>query len=64
MIAQPDNLTPAEVKDRAQGWFDRQVAVISKAHGDSWPDHKEWIEEYLKAEIKERLVARGWRPKK
>lgn len=64
MITERPNLTPAEMREQAQRWFDRQIAIISKAHGDRWPDHKEWIEDYLREEIRERLIARGWRPKK
>jgi hypothetical protein len=64
VIADRPNLTKDEALRLAQEWFDRQIATISKAHGDSWPDHKEWIEDYLREEIRERLIARGWRPKK
>jgi len=56
--------TPAEIKAKAQAWFDRQIEIISKAHGDSWPAHRDWIEAHLKQEIRERLIARGWRPKR
>jgi coproporphyrinogen III oxidase len=63
MTEQAD-LTPAEVKDLAQQWFDKQIAAISEKHGDKWPEHKEWIEDYLREEIRERLIARGWRSKK
>ncbi len=63
MIAERPNLSPAEMRLRAQQWFDRQVEVISKAHGPSWPKHRAWIEDYLREEIRQRLVALGWRPK-
>ncbi len=38
------------------------MASIAKAHGASWPEHKEWIEDYLREELRERLHALGWRP--
>jgi hypothetical protein len=63
VIADRPNLTRDEALRLAQEWFDRQIATISKAHGDSWPEHREWIEDYLREEIRERLIARGWRPK-
>lgn len=56
--------TPAEIRALSQQWYDRQIQTISKAHGPSWPAHREWIEDYLKTELRERLVALGWRPKK
>jgi hypothetical protein len=64
VIADRPNLTKDEALRLAQEWFDRQIAIISKAHGDSWPTHKEWVEDYLREEVRERLIARGWRPKK
>jgi hypothetical protein len=57
-------LDEAEARQLAQEWFDRQIATISKAHGDSWPEHREWIEDYLREEIRERLEARGWKRRK
>lgn len=53
--------SPADLRARAQAWYDRQIASIAKAHGDRWPDHKEWIEDYLRQELRERLHALGWR---
>ncbi len=64
MIAERPNMTAAEMRERAEAWFNRQIEIISKAHGSSWPEHEGWIRDYLKAEIRERLIARGWRPKK
>ncbi len=64
MITETPNLTPAEMRERAAKWFDRQIEIISKAHGPSWPEHREWIEDYLREEIRQRLIALGWRPKR
>jgi len=58
-----DNLTPEQVKANAKEWYRRQVEVSRMALGSTWDAHREWIEEYLKQEVKERLMARGWRPK-
>lgn len=56
-------LTPAQIRARTAEWYDRQIAVIALAHGSSWPEHRDWIESYLKQEIRERLLELGWRPK-
>lgn len=58
-----DNLTPAQVQERAEAWFKRQCEISAQALGDKWPEHRAWVEDYLRQEIKERLIARGWRPK-
>lgn len=64
MTAGRPNLTPAEMQERAERWFNRQVEKLAKAHGDKWPDHREWLEDYLREEIRERLIALGWRTKR
>jgi hypothetical protein len=56
-------MTPGEIKQRARLWYDRQIEIISKAHGPSWPEHKDWVDSYLKEEIRQRLWDMGWRPK-
>ena len=57
-------LTPEEIRQRATAWYERQIQVIALAHGPSWPEHREWIEDYLKAELRERLYALGWRARR
>jgi Na+-transporting NADH:ubiquinone oxidoreductase subunit NqrC len=58
-----EGLSPAEMRQQAQAWYDRQIEVISKAHGSSWPEHRDWIDAYLQEEIRQRLLDLGWRPK-
>jgi len=58
------NLTPAEIREQAQRWFDRQRELLRQCHGQDWPKHQEWIESYLKSELRERLLAIGWRPRR
>lgn len=58
-----DDLTPAEVQARAAAWFQRECERSAKVMGDKWPEHREWVEAYLRQEVRERLIARGWRPK-
>lgn len=57
-------LTPAEVREKAAAWYARQVELLAKCHGDRWPEHREWVESYLKEELRQRLIALGWRPKR
>ena len=61
-VAEQD--TPESIRAKAEAWFDRQCEVSAKALGSSWPKHREWVEDYLRQEIRERLIAKGWRPKK
>lgn len=58
-----NKLTPAEIRAKAAAWYERQCAISQQALGDSWPKHREWIEAYLKEEIRQRLLDLGWRPK-
>lgn len=56
-------MSPGEIRQRARAWYDRQIEIIAKAHGPSWPEHKAWIDDYLQEEIRQRLWDLGWRPK-
>jgi hypothetical protein len=53
----------AEVRALAERWHQRQVEVAAQCLGPSWPAHREWIENYLAEEVRQKLIARGWRPK-
>jgi hypothetical protein len=55
------SLTPAEIRQRAQDWYDRQMAISAKALGDKWAEHRDWVSDYLQEEIRQRLHALGWR---
>ena len=54
-------MTAAEVKVAAQRWYERQLQQAEAAHGARWPANREWIEDYLRTELRMRLAARGWR---
>ncbi len=60
----PQPLDPAEVRRRANEWFARQLERAAKAHGAAWPEHREWVEDYLKQELRDRLAAIGWKATK
>lgn len=56
-------MSPAEMLEAAEAWYHRQVAILAKVHGPRWTQHRGWIEAYLREELRQRLIARGWRPK-
>ena len=47
---------PKHMLNRARIWFSAQVKRLETLHGDQWRDHKEWIADYLNAEVKELIV--------
>jgi hypothetical protein len=57
-------LSPAEIKAKAAAWFESQIAIQKARHGDMWPSHREWVEGYIKEELRQRLMVLGWRPKR
>lgn len=59
-----EQLSAQEIRERAERWFARQLELLQQCHGRRWPRHREWIEAYLREEIRVRLVKRGWRPRR
>lgn len=53
----------AEVRALAEAWYRQQIERLSQCLGDSWPEHQAWIKSYLAEEIRQKLLARGWRLK-
>ena len=58
-----EQLTPAMVRAKSEAWYAKQLETLRRCHGDRWPEHRAWVEDYLKEELRARLVALGWRPK-
>lgn len=56
-------MTPADVLAMAEVWYQRQLELLARCHGDRWPEHRDWIEAYLREQLRQRLIERGWRPK-
>ena len=52
----------AEIIAMARHWHEGEMQRCALAHGDCWPDHREWVDDYLTELVLQRLVARGWRP--
>jgi hypothetical protein len=44
---------PPELVDRARAWFGREVRGLERAHGPHWPAVKDWLADYLRAELRE-----------
>ena len=63
MKAERSDQSRAEIREKAEAWFARQVETLSRCHGPDWPKHQAWVEAYLKEELRQRLIALGWRPK-
>lgn len=55
--------TPAQVRATAEAWFRHQAELLRQCHGSSWSQHREWVLDYLREEVRQRLIARGWRPR-
>lgn len=56
-------LSQEEIKEKAGAWYARQLQVLAACHGHRWPLHRHWLEQYLREELRQRLLALGWRPK-
>ena len=54
------SLTMAQIKATAQDWYERQVERARVAHGGRWTSHQGWVDAYIREELRQRLVARGW----
>lgn len=49
------------IEAKAQRWLDGELQRAAAAHGARWPEHEAWISGYLRAELRQRLIALGWR---
>lgn len=46
---------PPELRDKARAWFARQMAMCEAKHGPHWRENREWVAEYLNAELAHHL---------
>lgn len=60
--ARPRTLSAAEMQREAEAWFERQVARLQRIHGPAWHHTGEWVQDYLRAQLRMRLLELGWRP--
>lgn len=57
------NKAPADVLAVADEWYRRQLAKLEARHGVAWKDHQHWLDAYLREQLRQRLLERGWRRK-
>jgi hypothetical protein len=48
---------PERLRPRARAWFTREIAACARAHGPKWPEHREWVLDYMRAELRELVAA-------
>ncbi|MFZ2388452.1 MAG: hypothetical protein WAW69_11700 [Polaromonas sp.] len=46
---------PPHLLPRSRAWYARQIAHLEQVHGPSWPNVREWLEDYVNAELREHL---------
>ena len=61
--AQPSARQAEEVQRLAEAWFTRQVERLQEIHGAAWPRNRKWLEDYLRGQLRQRLLELGWRPR-
>lgn len=44
---------PRHLLERSRKWFAGQVERLERIHGSQWEEHKEWLVDYLNAEIRD-----------
>lgn len=54
-------MTPTQMIDAGREWMERQMAHCAQVHGTRWPDHEQWVRDYLLEQLRQRYQARGWR---
>lgn len=55
---------PPDVRHQIRNWYDRQLNLCAQKHGASWPHTRAWVQDYLKEELRRKLLAQGWRTKR
>ena len=56
-----ESAIPPEHLPKARAWFQRQMDRCAEKHGDKWPDHREWMADYINEELREHLESKGAR---
>jgi hypothetical protein len=52
-------VTGAEMRAAGDAWVQQQMDKAAAKHGDAWPDLRDWVESYLREEVRQRLAANG-----
>ena len=56
-----ESAIPPEHLPAARAWFQRQMERCAAKHGSNWPEHREWLAEYINEELREHLESKGAR---
>lgn len=48
---------PANLLKRSRIWFSAQMARLEQKHGEKWQENRQWLADYLNAELRE-LIAK------
>ena len=56
-------MSPAETLAAAEAWYERQMVLLKQCHGVFWPEHQAWLDGFVREQLRQRLIAKGWRPK-
>ena len=50
---------PQHLHAKARAWYQRQMAQAAEKHGKHWPQHFEWVHDYLEEELRQHLKRKG-----
>jgi len=52
---------PPELLEQTRAWWVRRMQEAERSHGEAWPKHRDWLADYMNAEIREQVAKRGLR---
>lgn len=52
------------MKAAAEAWYARQLDRLRRVHGTRWSFVEDWLKAYLREQIRQRAIERGWRPRR
>ena len=50
------NIPPA-LLPQARTWFNRQLVHLEQMHGNRWPEHRQWLIDYLNEDVRQRVLS-------
>lgn len=50
---------PEDLLPKARQWFNKEMARLAEVHGSAWERNRDWLVDYLNAEIRERVKKIG-----
>jgi hypothetical protein len=49
---------PADLLPKVRAWWVKRMQEAERTHGAEWPKHREWLADYMNAEVRDRLRTR------